>query len=78
MNLLQVSQIALEMILAIFSAPVLPEADQQHGPQYGPIILSLHKEYLEGHGDLVSRLIMGIIGVTIRVIWIINLFTKPP
>ena len=34
--------------------------------------------YLEGQGDLVSRLIMGIIRVTIWVIGVINLLTKSP
>ena len=34
--------------------------------------------YLEGQGDLVSRLIPGVIRVTIRVIGVINLFTKSP
>ena len=34
--------------------------------------------YLEGQGDLVTRLIMGIIGVTIWVIGVSNLFTKSP
>ena len=34
------------------------------------------KPYLEGQGDLVSRLIMGICKVTIWVIRVINLFTK--
>ena len=34
--------------------------------------------YLEGQGDLVTRLIMGIIGVTIWVIGVINLLTKSP
>ena len=34
--------------------------------------------YLEGHGDLVSRLILGIIKVTIWVIGVINLLTKSP
>ena len=34
--------------------------------------------YLEGHGDLVSRLIMGIIGVIIWLIGFINLFTLSP
>ena len=34
--------------------------------------------YLEGQGDLVTRLIMGIIGVTIWVIKVINLLTKSP
>ena len=33
---------------------------------------------LGGSGDLVSRLIMGIIGVTIWVIGVINLLTKSP
>ena len=34
--------------------------------------------YLEGQGDLVSGLIMGITRVTIWVIGVINLFTKSP
>ena len=34
--------------------------------------------YLGGQGDLISRLIMGIIGVTIWVIGVINLLTKSP
>ena len=34
--------------------------------------------YLEGQGDLISRLIMGIIRVTIWVIGVINLLTKSP
>ena len=38
----------------------------------------LLKGYLEGQGDLVSRSIMGIIRVTIWVIWVINPLTKSP
>ena len=34
--------------------------------------------YLEGQGDLVSRLIKGIIGVTIWLIGVISIFTKSP
>ena len=34
--------------------------------------------YLKGQGDLVTRLIMGITGVTIWVIAVMNLLTKPP
>ena len=34
--------------------------------------------YLEGQGDLVTRLIMGIIGVTMWVIGVINLLTESP
>ena len=34
--------------------------------------------YLEGQGDLVSRLMMGIIRITIWVIGVINLLTKSP
>ena len=34
--------------------------------------------YLEGQGDLVSELIMGIIRVTIWVIWVIKPLTKSP
>ena len=33
---------------------------------------------LDGHGDLVSRLIIGIIGVIIWLIGLINLLTKSP
>ena len=36
------------------------------------------KPYLEGPGDLVSRLIIGIIRVTTWVIGIIDLLTKSP
>ena len=36
----------------------------------------LWKGYLEGQGDLVSRLIMGIFRVTIWDIGVINLLTK--
>ena len=36
------------------------------------------KPYLEGQGDLVTRLILGIIGATIWVIGVINLLTKSP
>ena len=34
--------------------------------------------YLEDQGDLVSRLIMGIMSITILVIGVINLLTKFP
>ena len=34
--------------------------------------------YLEGHGDLLHGLKMGIIGVTIWLIGVTNLFTKSP
>ena len=34
--------------------------------------------YLEGQGDLVNRLIVGIIRVTIWAIGVINLLTKSP
>ena len=34
--------------------------------------------YLEGQGDLVSKLRMGIVGGTIWVIRVINLLTRPP
>ena len=33
---------------------------------------------LEGHGDLITRIIKGIIGVTIWVIGVINLLSKSP
>ena len=36
------------------------------------------RAYLEGQGDLVTRLIMGIIGVTVWVLGVINLLTKSP
>ena len=35
-------------------------------------------QYLEGHGDLVHALIMGIIGVVIWLIGVINLLTRSP
>ena len=35
-------------------------------------------DYLEGHGDLGSRLEMGIIGVIRWLIGFIDLLTKPP
>ena len=44
----------------------------------GFCILDSYIAYLEGHGDLVSRLKIGIIGVTIMVIGAINLLTKSP
>ena len=34
--------------------------------------------YLEGQGDLVSRIIIGIIGDTIWLIGVINILTKSP
>ena len=34
--------------------------------------------YLEGQGDLVSRIIMGIIGDTIWLIGVISILTKSP
>ena len=34
--------------------------------------------YLEGHGDLINGLIMGIIGDIISFIGVINLLTKSP
>ena len=43
----------------------------------GPSPLS-SKHHLEGHGDLVSRLRMGISRDTIWVIGVINVLTKPP
>ena len=35
-------------------------------------------DYLEGQGNLVTRLIMGIIGVTICALGVIDLLTKSP
>ena len=43
-----------------------------------PDQLSSSTPYLEGQGDLVSRLIMGITRVTMWVIGVINLLTKSP
>ena len=34
--------------------------------------------YLEGHGDLVSGFIMGVIGLTIWLIGVIKLLTQSP
>ena len=42
------------------------------------LAVSFRTNYLEGQGDLVSRLIMGIIKGTIWVIGVINLLTKSP
>ena len=47
-------------------------------PGLAPALTLNHKPYLGGQGDLVSRLIMGIDGVTIWVIGVINLLTKSP
>ena len=49
----------------------LPEADSLN-------LLLSKRGYLEGQGDLVSGLIMGITRVTIWVIGVINLLTKSP
>ena len=46
------------------------------GPPGVLAVMSL--DYLEGQGDLVSGLIMGITRVTIWVIGVINLLTKSP
>ena len=46
-----------------------------------PLFPTKNHEYLEGQGDLATRLMMGMIGVTIwvtRVIGVINLLTKSP
>ena len=43
-----------------------------------PFTWVLDLQYLGGQFDLVSRLIMGINGVTIWVIGVINLLTKSP
>ena len=40
--------------------------------------LQLQRAYLEGRGDLVSMVTMGITGLTIGVIMVINLLTKSP
>ena len=42
------------------------------------VLLPVGTIYLEGQGDLVSGLIMGIIRVTIWVIGVINPLTKSP
>ena len=41
-------------------------------------MLEIRGAYLEGQGDLVSSLILGILRVTTWVIGVINLLTKPP
>ena len=60
---------------------------KMHGAGFGnvfklwsfrPKIMRLIRVYLQGQGDLVSRLIMGISGVTIWVIGVLNLLTKSP
>ena len=35
-------------------------------------------DYLEGQGDVVTRLIMGITGVTVWAMGVMNLLTKSP
>ena len=56
----------------------------EHETQNGNLEILLGKGkcfgggYLEGQGDLVSRVITGIIRVTIWVIGLINLLTKSP
>ena len=42
------------------------------------LVATCTASYLEGQGDLVSGLIMGIIGVTIWAIGVANLLTKSP
>ena len=37
-----------------------------------------HGHYLEGHGDVVTRLIMGITGVILWFIGVISILTKSP
>ena len=48
----------------------------EYSPEQGQCPRS--RVYLEGQGDLVSRLIMGIIRVTIWVMGVMNLLTKSP
>ena len=71
--------------------PTFPEAIPKANPRTWPIPdhsvarnrsaickgLGL-RDYLEGHGDLVSRLMIRITRVTIWVIGVINLLTKSP
>ena len=47
-------------------------------PRLPCVIYKDLQDYLEGQGDLVSRLIMGITRVTIWVIGVISLLTKSP
>ena len=50
-----------------------------HPPLLGITVVSGNaKPYLEGQGDLVNGLIMGITRVTIWAIGVINLLTKSP
>ena len=42
------------------------------------VVLFVLIQYLEGHGDLVNGLIMGVIEVVIWLILVINLVTKSP
>ena len=58
---------------------------QEPHPQHRPlrpeeIVLNptLFRPYLEGHGDLAGRLIMGIVGVIIWLMVVMNLLTKSP
>ena len=62
----------------------VPSLEQCETPKAIPferffqVPLALECAYLEGQGDLVNRLIMGITRVTIRVIGVINLLTNSP
>ena len=47
-------------------------------PDGAPKALLRDIDFLQGHGDLVSRLMMGIFGVIIRLIEVIILLTKSP
>ena len=47
-------------------------------PPLGHLLVTNPKPYLEGQGDLVSRLITGTTGVIIWLIGDINLLTKYP
>ena len=53
-------------------------AGGSHRPHFSARAAVYPKPYLEGQGDLVSRLILGITGVSIRIIGVIDLLTKSP
>ena len=57
------------------SASLVPRIDFK---ALGPHLHDKHDSYLEGHGDLVNRLILGITRATMWVIRVINLLTKSP
>ena len=64
-------------LLFLFGSNIMVIRANVTGEDMVPLVVVFHT-YLEGQGDLVSRLFMGISRVTIWVIGVINLLTKSP